>query len=262
MLLPSGIKKTIIYLKKIGFFKKFWKNKGYVIFLIYLLTFSWFIYMYIHEKYISDMKNEEFVNGAPGTLDLPVPVRGVFTIELDYSKDIKFNPLLLKFMVFMTYWGSKILVNVIIDDPLDIDNVTFSYDNCTEYALLFNSTRDYPRALHIIMLHNFTVNGYSTFWGYSMYLPYWQDMVKNYSKPSYTGCLVAYDCIMNRASELMVYKCVAHESGHSLGCTHKNFGVMRPGEISILEFYFCYESQIEMNPFNIFGIDQGFDRYI
>lgn len=217
-------------------------------------------------KYNSDIaKQDEIDRTGKGQLPLEVDYWGAITIEIDYSEDLNINKLLYNYYIFDIFNYSKILVNIIWDQKLNVSSVTFSYDNCSEYALLMNRTRTYENAIHVLLLDNFTCNGVSNYWGYCMYLPFWIDMIANYSSPQYTGCLIAYSQIIKDTGNLLLpIKSICHEIGHALGCTHdqQHPSIMKQGLIiPILQFFFSLKSQLEMNPYNIFGVQKSFEIY-
>lgn len=240
------------------------KNQKYFLKIVVCLVIVIILGGYVEKYYLQLVQDQENQVTGKGQIPFPYPYRAIIKIEIDYSENISIDTTFMNYWIFYVFNQSKILPLIIWDQKLNVSAITFSYDNCSEYALLMNRTRTYLDAIHVLLLENFTVNGIYSNWGYSMFLPYWTDMIQNYSEPRFTGNVVAYNRIMRESGNdtMQVCKVICHECGHSLGCTHSEFGVMQVGYITpYFEFYFGIKSELEMNPYNIFGVHQSFSKF-
>ena len=256
------------------------KNKlGAIIFI------SFFIFLAVGTLIFNNQLETEKGSYYIQRIQLDIPYRTIIDIEIDYYENLSLNQPAISYFIFNIFNESKIIVNIKWDEKINTSYINFSNSNSSEYALLMNATRTNLNAVHIIILENFTVNGFSESWGHCMFLEQWTDMIENYYNASYLGILVAYDQILKDTDDpLYLVKVICHELGHAMGCNHKNFGVMVQGENESLnaflialmlhlysnpfelfkvykQFYFSFESLFEMNPYSIWGVHRDLSIY-
>jgi len=188
--------------------------------------------------------------------------QGFLFVEIDYSADLKFE--IPSYLI--TYFGYEAFKKIgtqayfIFDDPINTTSVKLSSDNMTEYALLCNSTKDFSKAVHLLILHNASIEGLTYLMGYAPRNPYWADAMKNFSSPGYCAAMVFVDKIYD---PLQLIKCCLHEVGHYLGADHSQFpSIMQQGEVgSIIELFFSVDSQLQMNLYDKWSVEKGFEIY-
>lgn len=226
------------------------------IFILFFTGFSFFLQREV--RYYWEFFDP--VQGLDANIGNPL-TQGVLFVEVDYSADLKdkIPAHLISYFAYESFKKIGTQAFFIFDDPIETNSVKFSSENMTEYALLCNSTRDFSYAIHLLILHNASIEGITYFMGYAPRNPYWYPAMKNFSSPEHCAAMVFFDKIYQ---PLQLIKTTIHEVGHYLGADHSQFGIMKQGEIeSVLELFFSVDSQCQMTLYDKWSVEKGFEIY-